>query len=194
MEVSWPTLLAEIESCQKCRLHEGRKHVVPGEGDPRADLMLIGEGPGREEDLLGRPFVGAAGRLLESILASVGLSRNTLFICNVVKCRPPSNRAPEADEAAACLPYLRAQVALVGPRVIVLMGASALRAVLGDHMRITRDRGQWIERKGVWIMPTFHPAALLRDETKKRPTYEDFKAVRHKLEDLSLARQDASGS
>ncbi len=184
MEVSWPTLLAQIEGCQGCRLCGGRTHVVPGEGDPHADLLLIGEGPGRDEDLLGRPFVGAAGQLLEKILAAIGRSRQDVYIANVVKCRPPQNRAPEVDEIAACLPYLRAQTALIRPKVIVLMGATALKAVLGDQYRITRDRGRWIEKKGVLIMPTFHPAALLRDETKKRPVWEDFKQVRDKLTEL----------
>lgn len=143
--------------------------------------MLIGEGPGREEDATGRPFVGAAGQLLEKTLAAIGQSRETVYIANVVKCRPPQNRTPEPDEVAACFFYLRAQVALIQPHVIVLLGASAVKAVLGEHMRITRDRGQWVERKGVWIMPTFHPAALLRDESKKRPFWEDMKLVRERL-------------
>lgn len=185
MEVSWPSLLKAVETCRLCRLAAGRTHAVPGEGNPRARLMLIGEGPGREEDRLGRPFVGAAGLMLEKMLASIGLSRNEVYICNVVKCRPPENRAPEADEAAACLPYLRAQVALIRPQIILLMGATALRAVLGDDLRITRDRGQWVNRKGTLFLPTFHPAALLRDESKKRPVWEDLKKVRDKLTELS---------
>lgn len=185
METSWPTLLEQIAACRACRLCDGRTNAVPGEGDPNADLMLVGEGPGRDEDLLGRPFVGAAGQLLEKILAAIGRSRNDTYIANIVKCRPPHNRAPEPDEARACLPYLRAQVALVRPKVIVLMGATALRAVLGDEARITRDRGRWVERRGVLLMPTFHPAALLRDESKKRPVWEDFKQVQSKLAELS---------
>lgn len=181
MTVSWPALLEEISACQKCRLCEGRTNVVPGEGNPHADLLCIGEGPGREEDRLGRPFVGAAGQLLERMLKAIDLSRNDVYIANVVKCRPPNNRAPVADEMEACLPYLRAQTGLIRPRVILLMGGSALKAVLGDSMRITRDRGQWIERKGVYFMPTFHPAALLRDESKKRPVWDDLKRVKEKL-------------
>lgn len=184
MEVSWPTLLEAMRDCRKCRLCEKRLNVVPGEGNPRARLMFIGEGPGRDEDTLGRPFVGAAGHLLEKMLAAIELTRNDVYIANVVKCRPPMNRAPEADEVAACMPYLRQQTALIRPQVIVLLGGSALKAVMGPDMRITRDRGQWIERKGVWIMPTFHPAALLRDETKKRPVWEDLKMVRDKLAEL----------
>lgn len=187
MEVSWPTLLEQIGSCQNCRLSEARKNVVPGEGNPRATLMFIGEGPGRDEDELGRPFVGAAGQLLEKMLTAIDLTRSDVYIANVVKCRPPGNRAPEADEVKACLPYLRAQTALIRPKIIVLLGASAAKAILGDEVRITRDRGQWVERKGVWFMPTFHPAALLRDETKKRPVWEDFKRVREKLTEVEGA-------
>ncbi|MDR0929681.1 MAG: uracil-DNA glycosylase [Oscillospiraceae bacterium] len=184
MEVSWPMLLADIAACERCRLCNGRTQTVPGEGNPRARLLLIGEGPGREEDRLGRPFVGAAGQLLEKMLAAIGLTRDDVYIANVVKCRPPENRTPVADEVVACLPHLRAQTALIRPRVILLLGATALRAVLGDSARITRDRGKWVERKGVWIMPTFHPAALLRDEGKKRPVWEDLKLVRDKLAEV----------
>lgn len=185
MEISWPTLMEDIAGCDKCRLCEKRTNPVPGEGNPHADLMFIGEGPGRDEDTLGRPFVGAAGHLLERMIAAIDLTRSDVYIANVVKCRPPNNRAPEPDEVAACMPYLRAQFALIRPKVIVLLGASAAKAVLGAEMRITRDRGQWIERKGVWFMPTFHPAALLRDESKKRPVWEDLKQVREKLTEVA---------
>ena len=181
MEVSWPALLSAILSCQRCRLCDSRTNAVPGEGNVTAALMFIGEGPGRDEDLTGRPFVGAAGQLLEKALTAIGHSRDTAYIANAVKCRPPGNRTPAPDEVEACLVYLRAQVALIRPRVIVLLGASALRAVLGPEARITRDRGQWVRRKGVWILPTFHPAALLRDESKKRPFWEDMKQARDKV-------------
>ena len=185
MEASWEALFSALEDCRKCRLCQGRTHVVPGEGNPNAHLMLIGEGPGRDEDRLGRPFVGAAGQLLEKMLAAIGEDRNSVYIANVVKCRPPENRTPQPDEAAACPPYLRIQTALIRPKVILLLGSTALRAVLGEEMRITRDRGQWVEKKGVWMMPTFHPAALLRDESKKRPVWEDLKKVRDKLAEWS---------
>ena len=184
MLVSWPTLTEEITRCQKCRLCAGRTYPVPGEGNPHARLMFIGEGPGRDEDQTGRPFVGRAGQLLDKMIGAIGLSREEVFIANVVKCRPPQNRAPEADEVAACMPYLRAQVGLIRPQVIVLLGSSALGAILGPDHRITRERVAWIERKGVWFMPTFHPAALLRDESKKRPVWEDLKKVRDKLQEL----------
>ena len=191
MLVSWPSLTEEITNCQKCRLCAARTHAVPGEGSPHARLMFIGEGPGRDEDLTGRPFVGRAGQLLDKMIAAIGLSREEVYIANVVKCRPPQNRAPEMDEVAACMPYLRAQVGLIRPRVIVLLGASALGAILGPEHRITRERGAWIERKGVFFMPTFHPAALLRDESKKRPVWEDLKKVRDKLQELEANEPNA---
>ena len=186
MKTSWPTLLSDISQCHGCRLAEARTHAVPGEGDPEAALMLIGEGPGEQEDLTGRPFVGPAGQLLDRILAAAGLSREQVYICNVVKCRPPHNRIPEADECQACMPYLRQQVALVRPKVILLLGATAAKAVLGPDIRITRDRGVWHLSRGVWILPTFHPSALLRDATKKRPVWEDMQAVREKMRGLGV--------
>lgn len=191
MLVSWPSLTEEITNCQKCRLCAARTRAVPGEGNPHARLMFIGEGPGRDEDLTGRPFVGRAGQLLDKMIAAIGLSREEVYIANVVKCRPPQNRAPEMDEVAACMPYLRAQVGLIRPQVIVLLGSSALGAILGAEHRITRERGAWIERKGVFFMPTFHPAALLRDESKKRPVWEDLKKVRDKLQELEANEPNA---
>lgn len=184
MRVSWPELMKEIQLCTRCPLCQERLFVVPGEGNLHARLMLIGEGPGAQENQTGRPFVGAAGQLLDKMLAAIGLSREEVYIANVVKCRPPQNRVPAPDEANACLAHLRAQVALIRPQVIVCLGATSARYVIGEECRITRDRGTWVEKKGVWIMPTFHPAALLRDESKKRPAWEDFKAVRDKLSEL----------
>lgn len=185
MEVSWDSLHAEIEACRKCGLCQGIHHKVPGQGDGNASLMFIGEGPGADEDLQGLAFVGAAGQLLTKMIAAMGMTREQVYICNVVKCRPPRNRAPEPQEAEACLPFLRAQFSLVRPKVIVLLGATAARAVLGDQTRITRDRGRWVEKKGVWFMPTYHPAALLRDESKKRDAWHDLQAVRDKLKELN---------
>ena len=184
MNTSWPTLSQEVFSCEKCRLCQTRQNVVLGEGDLHASLMFIGEGPGAQEDATGRPFVGAAGQLLDKMLAAIGMTREQVYICNIVKCRPPQNRVPEADERAACMDYLRQQVALVRPKVIVCLGSTPARALLGDDIRITRDRGVWRLKKGVWFMPTFHPAALLRDLDKKRPAWEDFKAIRDKLIEL----------
>ena len=186
MNTSWPTLSQEVFSCEKCRLYQTRQNVVLGEGDLHAALMFIGEGPGAQEDASGRPFVGAAGQLLDRMLAAIGMTRGQVYICNIVKCRPPQNRVPEPDERSACMPYLRQQVALVRPKVIVCLGSTPTRALLGDHMRITRDRGVWQLKKGVWFMPTYHPAALLRDLDKKRPAWEDFKAIRDKLIELGV--------
>ena len=191
MRVSWGELYSAIENCQKCRLCEGRSNVVPGEGDPHADLMFIGEGPGQEEDRLGRPFVGRSGELLTRMIRAIGIERSRVYICNVVKCRPPRNRNPEPDEAAACLNYLRAQFALVRPRVVVLLGKVAANFTLNEQIFITRDHGKWFERKGVWFMPTFHPSALLRDPDKKRDAWEDFQKIREKLDQLSTEPEEA---
>ena len=184
MEVSWKSLSEQVMACKACRLCETRTHTVFGEGNVQAALMLIGEGPGEQEDLSGRPFVGPAGQLLDRILMAAGFKRKDVYICNIVKCRPPHNRVPAEDECAACRDYLRGQVALVRPKVIVLLGSTATKAILGQEMRITRDRGVWQLKKGIWIMPTYHPSALLRDATKKRPVWEDFQAVRDKIKKL----------
>ena len=184
MEVSWKSLSEQVMECKACRLCETRTHTVFGEGNVQAALMLIGEGPGEQEDLSGRPFVGPAGQLLDRILMAAGFKRKDVYICNIVKCRPPHNRVPAEDECAACRDYLRGQVALVRPKVIVLLGSTAAKAILGQEMRITRDRGVWQLKKGMWIMPTYHPSALLRDATKKRPVWEDFQAVRDKIKKL----------
>ena len=184
MEVSWDQLNEQIGQCQRCGLCRGIHHKVPGQGDGNARLMFIGEGPGADEDLQGLAFVGKAGQLLTKMIAAIGMTREQVYICTVVKCRPPQNRVPTPEEAAACLPYLRAQFSLVRPKVIVLLGATAARAVLGDQIRITRDRGRWVEKKGVWFMPTYHPAALLRDESKKRDAWKDLQAVQAKLAEM----------
>ena len=184
MNTSWPTLTEAVFACEKCRLCQTRTNVVLGEGDLHAPLMFIGEGPGQQEDETGRPFVGAAGHLLDRMLAAIGLRREQVYICNIVKCRPPQNRVPEADERAACMDYLRQQVALVRPKVIVCLGSTPTRALLGEQMRITRDRGVWQLKKGVWFMPTYHPAALLRDPRKKPETFEDLKALQAKIQEI----------
>lgn len=185
MILSWDSLNAEIENCRACGLCSQIRRKVPGQGDPHAALMLIGEGPGAEEDQQGLAFVGRAGQLLTKMLSAIQMDRKDVFICNVVKCRPPQNRVPLPEEAAACLPYLRKQFLLVRPKVVVLLGATAARAVLGDSLRISRDRGQWVEKKGVFFMPTYHPAALLRDESKKRDAWHDLQAVERKLRELN---------
>lgn len=191
MRTSWPQLTQEIFDCTRCRLCEARNNVVPGEGNSDATLMFIGEGPGRDEDLQGRPFVGRSGELLTRMIRAIGLEREEVYICNVVKCRPPQNRTPEPDEAQACLNYLRAQVALVRPKVIVLLGKTACRYTLQQEVSVMRAHGQWFERKGVWFMPTYHPSALLRDPSKKRDAWEDFQKVRDKLSEIEAQNGQA---
>lgn len=184
MRLSWEDLQNRIENCQNCSLCGNIHNKVPGQGNIKADLMFIGEGPGADEDLQGLAFVGKAGQLLTKMIAAMGYTRDEVYICNVVKCRPPNNRAPELDEMESCMPFLREQFLLVHPKVIVLLGATAAKAVLGDHIRITRDRGKWVERKGFYFMPTYHPAALLRDESKKKDAWQDLKMVMEKLKEL----------
>lgn len=185
MQTSWQQVHQQIADCRLCALWEAITHKVPGQGNPCARLMLIGEGPGREEDQKGLAFVGAAGQLLTRMLLSIQLSREEVYITNVVKCRPPGNRAPLPQEMANCFPYLRAQTALIKPQVILLLGATALRAVLGPGPGITKARGKWLVSKGVFILPTYHPAALLRDTSKKRDAWHDLQLVRDKLLELA---------
>jgi uracil-DNA glycosylase len=184
MKTSWQSLYDEISTCEKCELCRRIHHKVPGQGNASADLMFIGEGPGADEDMQGLAFVGAAGQLLTKMISAMGLTRDEVYICNIVKCRPPQNRTPLPEEAAACLPYLREQVALVRPKVIVLLGATAAKTLLRPDFRITREHGRWEERKGVWFLPTYHPAALLRDESKKRDAWHDLQLVMAKLKEL----------
>ena len=192
MRVSWAEFSNAMQDCRRCRLCEGRNHIVPGEGNPNADLMFIGEGPGQEEDRLGRPFVGRSGELLTRMIHAIGVERADTYICNIVKCRPPQNRTPEADEAAACKEFLRMQFALVRPKAIVLLGKTACRYTIGEDIYITRDHGRWFERKGTWFIPTFHPSALLRDPTKKRDAWDDFQKIREKLKEISESEGDKS--
>lgn len=181
----WKELYDSMDGCTKCRLCEQRNSIVIGEGDPSADIMFVGEGPGRDEDLSGRPFVGPAGKLLDKMIGAINLKREEVYIANIVKCRPPNNRAPELSEAEACLPYLRAQFALIRPKIIVCLGSTAAKYIYDENVKITRDRGIWKEHKGIWILPTYHPAALLRDESKKRESWEDMKKLRQKYDDIS---------
>jgi uracil-DNA glycosylase family 4 len=175
-------LKSEVAACTRCCLCKTRTNVVFGEGNPRARLMFIGEGPGRDEDRLGRPFVGAAGLLLDKMMASIGLNRNTVYIANIIKCRPPGNRDPEPDEASACIGYLRTQVAIIRPKILVCLGRIAAQHIIGPDIRISRDRGVWHEVKGFWIMPTYHPAALLRNEALKKDAWRDLLAIRAKYD------------
>lgn len=164
--------------CPRCRLAETRTRVVFGEGHPSADLMVVGEAPGADEDRTGRPFVGRAGQLLELLLAAVGFSREAVYICNVLKCRPPGNRNPQPDEVAACSPYLRRQVELVRPRVILACGTFAAQTLLATGVSIGQLRGRVHHYAGVQLVPTYHPAALLRNSAWIRPVWEDLQRVR----------------
>jgi DNA polymerase len=171
-------LRVAVLGCTRCRLAEGRNSVVFGEGDRHADLLVVGEAPGHEEDRTGRPFVGPAGQLLNKMLAAVGFKREEVFICNVLKCRPPSNRDPVGDEVAACRPYLRQQVEYVAPKAICAFGRFAAQALLETEQSLGRLRGVRHEFMGIPVVATYHPAALLRNAQWKRPTWEDLKMLR----------------
>ena len=163
------------KNCTRCKLCKTRTNVVIGTGNRNADLMLIGEGPGANEDAQGIPFVGEAGKLMDMAFRGIGIKREEVYIANVVKCRPPSNRNPEQEEVEACREFLKSQIALVKPKVIVLLGSVALKSILGEQYGITASRGKWIEKENVAYLPTFHPAALLRDENKKIFFFRDLK-------------------
>ena len=185
MYETWEELEAAIKDCNKCKLCSGRKNIVFGVGNKNADIMFIGEGPGADEDIQGEPFVGKAGQLMNKAFEALDIEREKVYIANIVKCRPPSNRNPEQDESKACMDYLRNQVLLVKPKIILLLGSVALKNILGEEYGITNSRGKWIEKKGIWYMPTFHPAALLRDESKKIDFWRDLKLVKEKLEEIT---------
>ena len=174
---NWEQLEETAKECKKCKLCQNRNNVVFGTGNRQASLMFIGEGPGADEDLQGTPFVGKAGKLMNMAFEAIGLKREEVYIANIVKCRPPGNRNPQDDEANACLDYLRNQVILVKPKIFVLLGSVALKNILGKEYGITASRGKWIERKGILYMPTWHPAALLRDESKKIDFIRDLQEV-----------------
>lgn len=184
MYETWEELEESIKNCNKCKLCSGRKNIVFGTGNKNADIMFIGEGPGADEDIQGEPFVGKAGQLMNKAFEALEIEREDVYIANIVKCRPPQNRNPEKAEAEACMNYLRNQVILVKPKIIVLLGSVALKNILGEEYGITNSRGKWIERKGIWYMPTFHPAALLRDDSKKIDFWRDLKLVNKKLKEI----------
>lgn len=171
-------LRAEIGDCQRCKLAGGRTNLVFGVGNPDAELMFVGEGPGYDEDRQGEPFVGRAGQLLTEIITKgMKLQRADVYIANVVKCRPPNNRNPESDEIASCMPFLHRQIEIIGPKVIVALGTFAAQTLLGVKTPITRMRGAWHEHRGIKVMPTLHPAYLLRNPSDKRLVWSDIKQV-----------------
>lgn len=174
---NWDELEDVCKNCKKCKLCNNRKNVVIGVGNKSAKIMFIGEGPGADEDEQGVPFVGKAGQLMNKAFEGVGIKREEVYIANIVKCRPPQNRNPEKDEADNCKEYLESQIKLVNPEIIVLLGSVALKNYLGEEYSITASRGKWFEKDGKKVMPTFHPAALLRDESKKIYFWKDLKQV-----------------
>ena len=180
----WDALYEECIHCQKCGLAETRTNVVFGEGARDAEVMFIGEGPGEQEDRTGRPFVGRAGQLLDDMLAMIDLKREKVFIGNMVKCRPPQNRDPLNIEQEACIGYLRNQVALLKPKIIVCLGRIAAMKLIKEDFKITREHGQWIEKAGVWMMAMYHPSALLRDPRKRPESFEDLKRLEAKIKEL----------
>jgi uracil-DNA glycosylase len=183
-DASLEEIRADIGDCTRCKLHVHRTRIVFGEGNPQAELMFVGEGPGADEDATGRPFVGRAGQLLDKIIAAIGRKREDVFIANVVKCRPPQNRTPEKDETDTCEPFLFRQIALIKPKVIVALGSPAFQCLFRTKEAISRARGQFRDWNGIQVMPTFHPAYLLRSPDKKREAWEDMKKVRDYLTTL----------
>jgi DNA polymerase len=180
-DTSLEAIRLDIGDCVRCKLHVARTNIVFGEGNPQARLVFVGEGPGADEDASGRPFVGRAGQLLNKIIEAIGLKREDVYICNVVKCRPPGNRNPEPDEVATCEPFLFRQLRFIQPKVIVTLGLPAFQCLLKTKEGISRARGEWRDWNGIRVMPTFHPAYLLRSPDKKREAWEDMKKVRDYL-------------
>jgi uracil-DNA glycosylase family 4 len=184
MMETWEQLREECVSCRKCSLCEGRTNVVFGVGDEKAEVLFVGEGPGQQEDLKGEPFVGRAGQLLDKFLDAVGMSRSSVYIANIVKCRPPENRDPRPEEQEACIGWLRNQVALMRPKIIVCLGRIAAMKLIKPDFKVTREHGQFFEKNGVLMMGTFHPAALLRNPNQKPGAFEDFVHLRDKVQEL----------
>ena len=191
--LSWEQLNETCQACRQCPLAETRHHVVFGVGPQNAPIMLVGEGPGEQEDLQGIPFVGPAGQLLDDMLSLIGLSREkNVYIANIVKSRPPHNRDPLHTEQDACIGYLRNQVALLRPKIIVCLGRIAAQRLIDPGYKITQQHGQWVEKAGVAMPATYHPAALLRDPSKKPDTFGDLRAIRSKARQLCPQVYDSS--
>lgn len=182
--LDWQSLEEICMDCAKCGLCQTRHNVVFGVGPRDADVMFIGEGPGEQEDLKGEPFVGPAGKLLDDMLSIIDLSRENCYIANIVKCRPPRNRDPLETEQEACIGYLRNQVALIRPKIIVCLGRIAAQKLIRPDFRITREHGVWEERNGVWMMASFHPSALLRDVGKRPEAFDDLISLRTKIREI----------
>ena len=186
------TIRADIGDCTRCKLHKGRHKIVFGDGNPKAQLVFIGEGPGADEDMQGMPFVGRAGKLLTQMIEAMGLQRSDVYICNVVKCRPPENRAPEPDEVATCSPYLIRQIDFINPKVIVCLGATAAKTLLETTRGISQFRGEWLTWRGHKLMATYHPAYLLRNPPAKSEVWKDLQKVMAELGLQALKRPKSS--
>ena len=182
--MDWQSLRQTCMNCTRCGLCETRHNVVFGVGPEDADVMFVGEGPGEQEDLKGEPFVGAAGQFLDEMLSIIDLSRENCYIANIVKCRPPHNRDPLETEQDACIVYLRNQVALIKPRIIVCLGRVAAKRLIDPEYRITRQHGTWVQKNGVWMTAFYHPSALLRDLSKRPETFDDLLALREKIREV----------
>ena len=185
--LTWDALEALCMECMRCDLCEGRKHVVFGVGNRSAQIMFIGEGPGEQEDLKGEPFVGAAGKMLDDMLSIIDLDRTNCYITNIVKCRPPFNRDPYEQEQDACIGYLRNQVGLLMPKIIVCVGRVAAKCLIDPDFRITREHGIWVERNDIWMTAIYHPSALLRDPEKRPDAFVDLLSIRDKMKELDLS-------
>ena len=182
----WNKLKEKCAGCTSCGLCKTRKNVVFGVGQQNADIMFVGEGPGQQEDEQGEPFVGAAGKLLDEMLYIIDLQREkNCYIANIVKCRPPQNRDPSEEEQDACIGYLREQIQLVQPKVLVCLGRIAAKRLIDPDYRITRQHGQWVQRDGIWMTAIYHPSALLRDLEKRPETFADLLSIRSKLKELN---------
>lgn len=183
--MQWEELEKTCLSCNRCGLCETRHNVVFGVGVRNADVIFVGEGPGEQEDLKGEPFVGPAGKLLDDMLCIIDIDRHTnCYIGNIVKCRPPRNRDPQETEQEACIGYLRNQVALIRPKIIVCLGRIAAKKLIDENYRITRQHGQWVQKNGVWMTAIYHPSALLRDVSKRPETFDDLLSIREKIKEV----------
>lgn len=183
--LTWEVLEKQCSSCTRCELCRTRTNVVFGVGCKTANIMFVGEGPGEQEDLHGIPFVGAAGKLLDDMLSIIDLDRTNCYIANIVKCRPPHNRDPKDEEQNACIDYLRNQVALVKPKILVCLGRIAAKRIIDPEYRITREHGIWVQRGDMWMTAIYHPSALLRDLSKRPETFEDILSIRDKIHEMS---------
>ena len=183
--LDWNELENTCQNCRRCGLCENRHNVVFGVGLKTADVMFVGEGPGEKEDLKGEPFVGPAGKLLDDMMSIIDLDRRNTYIGNIVKCRPPRNRDPQEDEQNACIDYLRNQVALIQPKIIICLGRIAAKRLIDPEFRITRQHGTWVQKGGIWLTAIYHPSALLRDVSKRPETFDDLLSIRQKIKEVN---------